>query len=146
ARAPATAGPLIGGSEVAARVWTVAAAVPASAQHAMAATILLRRRIRSTVPVVAAGRGRGRGRRGPAYAAAVAPRRMTGRQLESRVRAICTALPEVTEKVSHGAPTFFVRKSFVMLWADGHHGNGFPHLWAAAPPGVQAEVVEAEPA
>ena len=27
----------------------------------------------------------------------------------------------------------------------GHHGNGFPHLWCAAPPGVQQEMVEAEP-
>ena len=26
-----------------------------------------------------------------------------------RVRAICLALPEVTERPSHGAPTFFVR-------------------------------------
>jgi hypothetical protein len=26
------------------------------------------------------------------------------------------SLPEVTEKVSHGAPSFFVKKQFVMLW------------------------------
>lgn len=64
-----------------------------------------------------------------------------------QVRRACLALPEVTERPSHSAPTFFVRdkKSFVMVWADGHHNNDFPHLWAAAPPGVQAEVVEAEP-
>jgi hypothetical protein len=63
------------------------------------------------------------------------------------LRAICLALPEVTERPSHSAPTWFVRdkKSFVMLWADGHHGNQFPHLWCAAPPGVQAELVETEP-
>ncbi len=61
------------------------------------------------------------------------------------MRSICLGLPEVTEKLSHGAPTFFVRKSFLMLWPDGHHGDQFAHLWAAAPPGVQAEVVEAEP-
>lgn len=65
--------------------------------------------------------------------------------LEERVRAICLDLPEVTEKLSHGAPTFFVRKSFLMLWPDGHHDHHFAHLWAAAPAGVQAEVVEAEP-
>jgi hypothetical protein len=65
----------------------------------------------------------------------------------SRLRAICLALPEVTERPSHSAPTFFVRdkKSFVMLWADGHHDNDFPHLWCAAPPGVQEELVETEP-
>jgi hypothetical protein len=64
-----------------------------------------------------------------------------------RLRAICMGFPEVTERLSHGAPTWFVRgkSSFVTLWADGHHGDEFPHLWCAAPPGVQAELVEAEP-
>ncbi len=32
-----------------------------------------------------------------------------------------------------------------MLWADGHHQNQFPHLWCAAPEGVQEELVETEP-
>jgi hypothetical protein len=64
-----------------------------------------------------------------------------------RLRAICLALPEVTERPSHGAPTWFVRgKSvFVTFWEHGHHGNQFPHLWCAAPPGVQQELVTAEP-
>lgn len=31
----------------------------------------------------------------------------------ARLRQLCTALPEVTEKVSHGEPTWFVRKVFV---------------------------------
>ena len=70
---------------------------------------------------------------------------MAGKSLEERVRAICMALPEVTEKFSHGAPAFFVKKQFVQLWATGHHGDHFPHLWCAAPPGVQAELVETEP-
>jgi hypothetical protein len=41
--------------------------------------------------------------------------------LAERLRAICLALPEVTERPSHGAPTWFVRgkSSFVTLWADG---------------------------
>jgi hypothetical protein len=65
----------------------------------------------------------------------------------TQVRAICLALPEVTERLSHSAPTWFVRdkKTFVTLWIDGHHGNHFPHLWTAAPPGTQEELVEAEP-
>jgi hypothetical protein len=64
-----------------------------------------------------------------------------------RLRAICMALPEVTERPSHSAPTWFVRdkSAFVMLWAEGHHNNEFPHLWCAAPRGVQAELIEAEP-
>jgi hypothetical protein len=55
--------------------------------------------------------------------------------------------PGVTERPSHSAPTWFVRgkSSFVMYWGDGHHDNQFPHLWCAAPPGAQAELVEAEP-
>jgi len=64
-----------------------------------------------------------------------------------RLRAICLALPEVTERLSHGAPTWFVREKsvFVTFWEDGHHGDDFPHLWCAAPPGVQQELVDAEP-
>ncbi len=55
------------------------------------------------------------------------------------------SLPEVTEKLSHGAPAFFVRKQFVMLWPEGHHDNRFPHLWCAAPLGAQEELVDTEP-
>jgi hypothetical protein len=64
-----------------------------------------------------------------------------------RLRAVCLALPEVTERLSHGAPTWFVRgkQSFVTFWVDGHHGDHFPHLWCAAPQGAQQELVESEP-
>jgi hypothetical protein len=67
--------------------------------------------------------------------------------LAERLRSICLALPGVTERPSHGAPAFFVRdtKSFLTLWASGHHDNDFPHLWCAAPPGAQAELVAATP-
>jgi hypothetical protein len=72
----------------------------------------------------------------------------TSDKLVRRFRAACARLPEVEERLSHGAPTFFVRgkKSFAMLWADGHHDNRFPHLWCAAPPGAQAELTAADPA
>ena len=65
-----------------------------------------------------------------------------------KLRAICLALPEVTERLSHGAPTFYVRgrPAFVTLWADGHHDHDFPHLWCAAPPGAQEELVAEDPA
>jgi hypothetical protein len=67
--------------------------------------------------------------------------------LVRRVREICLALPEVTERPSHGSPAFYVRdkKQFVMLWPDGHHDDRFPHLWCAAPPGSQAELTAADP-
>jgi hypothetical protein len=64
-----------------------------------------------------------------------------------RLRATCLELPEVTERPSHGAPTWFVRDKsvFVQLWTDGHHQDDFPHMWCAAPPGVQEALVAAEP-
>ena len=65
--------------------------------------------------------------------------------IEARVRAICLALPGVTERLSHGAPAFFAGKQFLMLWPDGHHDHDFPHLWCAAPPGAQDDMVSTEP-
>jgi len=64
-----------------------------------------------------------------------------------RVRAICLGLPEVTERMSHGSPTWFVRgkTTFLTLMLDGHHDNEFPHLWCAAPLGAQAELVAGSP-
>ncbi len=67
------------------------------------------------------------------------------RSVEDRVRAICLALPEVTEKNSHGSPAFFVRQQFVMLWQNGHHDHDFPHLWCAAPVGAQEELTASAP-
>jgi hypothetical protein len=63
-----------------------------------------------------------------------------------RVRAICLALPEVTERPAHGAPTFFVgvRKSLVKFVND-HHGDGRLAIWCQAPPGVQDELVSQDP-
>jgi hypothetical protein len=70
---------------------------------------------------------------------------MGGVDLEGRVRTICMALPGVTERPSHGAPAFFAGKQFLMLWPDGHHDHQFPHLWCAAPPGVQGQLVATDP-
>ena len=65
--------------------------------------------------------------------------------VEERVRAICVRLPEVTERLSHGAPAFFAGKQFVMLWPGGHHDADFPHLWCAAPSGAQEELIASSP-
>ena len=70
---------------------------------------------------------------------------MEARDIERRVRAICLSLPSATEKLSHGAPAFFVQRQFVMLWSDGHHDNRFPHLWCAAPSGAQESLIAAAP-
>jgi len=69
----------------------------------------------------------------------------TSGDVAARVRAICLALPEATERVSHGSPAFFVRKQFVALWPDGHHDHDFPHLWCAAPQGGQEALVGTDP-
>jgi hypothetical protein len=66
---------------------------------------------------------------------------VTASDVEAQLRSICLALPEVTEKLSHGAPAFFVRKQFAQLWPDGHHEHEFPHLWCAAPAGVQEALI-----
>lgn len=63
----------------------------------------------------------------------------------SRLRTLCMALPEVTERASHGEASWFVRgkKQFVTM-ADHHHDNRFA-LWCAAPPGAQEALVGDDP-
>jgi hypothetical protein len=63
-----------------------------------------------------------------------------------RVRELCLALPETSERLSHGQPTFFIRgkKSFVM-YLDNHHDDGRVALWCAAPGGMQEALVESAP-
>ena len=65
--------------------------------------------------------------------------------LEMTIRQICLSLPGTAERLSHGAPSFFRGRQFLALWIDGHHQHHFPHLWFAAAPGTQAELVESEP-
>jgi hypothetical protein len=61
------------------------------------------------------------------------------------IRGICLGLPETSERLSHGAPTFFVRgkRSFVMVLTD-HHGDGRFAIWCAAPEGMQRLLVDAD--
>ncbi|MEL6981636.1 MAG: MmcQ/YjbR family DNA-binding protein [Actinomycetota bacterium] len=63
-----------------------------------------------------------------------------------RLRAIAAQLPEITERVSHGAPTLFIRGKRVLAHLfDDHHGSGDLAIWCPAAPGVQAELVDQEP-
>ena len=42
----------------------------------------------------------------------------------AKVRALCMALPEAAEKISHGAPTFFIEKGKVFAYfSHNHHGD-----------------------
>ena len=61
------------------------------------------------------------------------------------LRKLCLSLPETTERLSHGEPTWFVRdkKAFVML-ADHHHDDRLA-FWCAAADGAQEVLVGQAP-
>ena len=64
----------------------------------------------------------------------------------AKLREICLAFPETSERLSHGTPTFFVRekRSFLMVLTN-HHGDGRFAIWCAAPDGMQKMLMEADP-
>ncbi len=61
------------------------------------------------------------------------------------VREICLALPETTEKLAWGAPTFRVRDKLFVHYRDNHHGDGRLAIWCKARPGAQEALVDADP-
>ncbi len=61
------------------------------------------------------------------------------------LRSLCLALPETTERLSHGEPTWFVRgKTTFVSYADHHHNDRLAFT-CAAPPGVQQATVASDP-
>lgn len=62
-----------------------------------------------------------------------------------RVRRICAALPETTEKLSHGEPTFFVRKKVFAMFSNNHHNDGHISVVIPAAIGIQTALIEASP-
>ena len=62
-----------------------------------------------------------------------------------RLRRICLALPETTEKVSHGEPTFFARKKVFAMFANNHHNDGHVAVWLPVAPGAQATLMQSAP-
>lgn len=62
-----------------------------------------------------------------------------------RVRRICLALPETSEKLSHGEPTFFVHKRVFVMFANNHHNDGHTAIWLPVPDGFQTSLIEASP-
>lgn len=63
-----------------------------------------------------------------------------------KVRKVALALPETSERLSHGAPSFFVKKTKNFLnFAENHHGDGRLAMWAAATLEAQQMLVNAEP-
>lgn len=62
-----------------------------------------------------------------------------------RVRKICLALPQTSEKEAWGVPTFRVRQKLFAMFVNNHHGDGRIALWINAEPGAQHMLVEADP-
>jgi hypothetical protein len=65
--------------------------------------------------------------------------------LIAKVREIALALPDASEKLSHGAPAFFVKKKLFATIDDNHHGSGHVAVWCNAPEGAQESLVAADP-
>jgi hypothetical protein len=63
----------------------------------------------------------------------------------ARLRRICATLPGTTEKLSHGEPTFFVRKKVYAMFSNNHHNDGHIALWIPAAPGMQEMLVSTWP-
>ena len=63
----------------------------------------------------------------------------------ARVRKICLALPETTERLSHGEPTWFVRDKKTFVTYANHHHDDRLAFWCAAPLGVQDVLVASDP-
>jgi len=72
----------------------------------------------------------------------------TTADLLAGVRRICMALPEVSEGLTHGGETWFVRRrSFAKFVDPDKHRLDERHIafWAAAPPGARQELVAEDP-
>jgi hypothetical protein len=70
--------------------------------------------------------------------------RPTDPETTERVRAICTSLPGVTERLSHGEAAWFVGPRQFVTTSDHHHDDRLG-LWCAAPQGAQEALVQAAP-
>jgi len=68
-----------------------------------------------------------------------------GEQQIERVRRICLALPETWEKISHGEPTWFVKKKVFAMFSNNHHNDGHIAVTAPAAIGIQEMLVKKAP-
>jgi predicted DNA-binding protein (MmcQ/YjbR family) len=64
-----------------------------------------------------------------------------------RLREICLALPEATEKPfgGHTDPCWRVRDKIFVMSTHGEHGEGRLAVWCKAPPGAQEVLVGSDP-
>jgi hypothetical protein len=68
-----------------------------------------------------------------------------GEKHVERVRKVCLQLPETMEKLSHGEPTFFVKKRVFAMCSINHHNDGHVAVVIPAAIGVQAALIEDSP-
>jgi len=73
-------------------------------------------------------------------------RQPPGRTPVERLRAICPALPETTEKLAWGEPTWRVRGRLFAQLDDHHHGADHLAVWLPAPLGEQEAMIFTDPA
>lgn len=62
-----------------------------------------------------------------------------------RLRKLCLAMPEATERLSHGEPTWFVRDKKVFVMYVDHHHDDRVGFWCAASHEAQEQLVAALP-
>ena len=64
-----------------------------------------------------------------------------------QVRAIALSLPEVNERLSHGAPSFFVRdkKPICYFHSAEFASDDRVSIWCPAPPGTRDELTAGDP-
>jgi hypothetical protein len=73
------------------------------------------------------------------------PEGMTESEILERVRTICLALSDTSERLSHGEPTWFYKsKKCMVMYADRHHDDRLA-FWCAAPEGAQVALIDSDP-
>jgi len=55
------------------------------------------------------------------------------------------SLPETVEKLSHGEPTFFVRKKVFAMFSNNHHNDGHVAVLVPAAIGIQEMLIASSP-
>ncbi len=62
-----------------------------------------------------------------------------------KVRELIEALPETSEKLSHGSPTWWGGKKTFACFHDGGYDEGRRAVWIKAPEGAQEDLIAADP-
>jgi hypothetical protein len=62
-----------------------------------------------------------------------------------QLREICLALPDTTEKLAWGEPTFRVKGRIFAMYSNHHHDDAHLAVWCNAAEGVQATLIASDP-